>query len=159
MRGIRIGSIGLSALVAVGIGVFVSTHAAAAQSAAPARVADQAQQASTRMTVTLSEYTIMLETPSVPAGDVTFDVVNTGDEVHELTIFKSDKDEKALPMSTTTKDEVDEDQVGEYIGDFDDIDSGTSANGTLVLGPGRYVLICNLTKHYGLGMVSTLTVN
>src|SRR4051794_15927690 len=99
MRGIRIGSIALSALVAVGIGGFVSTHAAAAQPAAPTHVADQAQQASTHMSVTLSDYNIKLETQSVPAGDVTFDAVNSGDEGHEVTVFKSDKDEKALPMS------------------------------------------------------------
>src|SRR4051794_31453269 len=73
MRGIRIGSIALSALVAVGIGGFVSTHAVAAQPAGPARVADQAQQASTHMTVTPADYSIKLETQSVPAGDVTFD--------------------------------------------------------------------------------------
>jgi len=159
MRGIRIGSIALSALVAVGIGAFVSTHAAAAQPAGPTRVADQAQQASTRMTVTLADYSIMLETPSVPAGDVTFDVVNTGDEVHEMVVFKSDMDIKSLPQSATNKDEVDEDAIGEFIGEFEDIQSGTAANGTLVLGPGRYILLCNLTKHYQSGMVSTLQVN
>src|SRR5690348_10265917 len=85
MRGTRIGSVALSALVAVGIGAFVSTHAASAQ---------PAQQASTRMTLTLSEYSIMNEVPSVPAGDVTFDVVNTGEEVHEIVVYKSDKDAK-----------------------------------------------------------------
>ena len=145
MKGIRIGSIALAALVALGIGAYVSTHAASAQT-------------STRMTITLSEYSIMAETPSVPAGDVTFDVVNTGDEVHEMIVFKSDLDVKALPQSSKNKDEVDEDAVGEYIGAFEDVQSATSANGTLVLGPGRYILLCNLTKHYGLGMVSTLTV-
>jgi uncharacterized cupredoxin-like copper-binding protein len=159
MRGIRIGSVALSALVAVGIGAFVSTHAASAQPAQPARTADQAQQASTRMTLTLSEYSITNEVPSVPAGDVTFDVVNTGDEVHEVVVFKSDKDSKALPMSADKKDEVDEDAVGEFIGSFEDVQPATGANGTLVLAPGHYILLCNLTKHYGLGMVSTLDVN
>ena len=150
MRGIRIGSIALSALVAVGIGTFVSTHAASAQ---------PAQQASTRMTLTLSEYSIMNEVSSVPAGDVTFDVVNTGEEVHEIVVYKSDKDSKTLPMSATNKDEVDEDAVGEFIGSFEEVQPATGANGTLVLAPGHYILLCNLSKHYGLGMVSTLDVN
>jgi uncharacterized cupredoxin-like copper-binding protein len=150
MRGIRIGSVALSALVAMGIGAFVTTHAASAQ---------PAQQASTRMTLTLSDYSIMNEVPSVPAGDVTFDVVNTGDEVHELVVFKSDKDAKALPMSATDKDAVDEDAVGEFIGSFEEVQPATGANGTLVLAPGHYILLCNLSKHYGLGMVSTLDVN
>jgi uncharacterized cupredoxin-like copper-binding protein len=128
----------------------VSTHAASAQ---------PAQQASTRMTLTLSEYSIMNEVPSVPAGDVTFDVVNTGEEVHEIVVYKSDKDAKALPMSATNKDEVDEDAVGEFIGSFEEVQPATGANGTLVLAPGHYILLCNLSKHYGLGMVSTLDVN
>src|SRR4051812_35927079 len=159
MRGIRTGSIALSALMAVGIGAFVTTHAASAQPTVASGVADQVQQASTRMTITMSEYSIMTEVPAVPAGDVTFDVVNTGDVVHEMTVFKSDKDIKSLPMSATNKDEVDEDQVGEFIGSFEEVQPATSANGTLVLAPGRYILLCNLTKHYGLGMVATLDVN
>jgi uncharacterized cupredoxin-like copper-binding protein len=150
MRGIRIGSIALSALVAVGIGAFVSTHAASAQ---------PAQQTSTRMTITLADYTITPETPSVPAGDVTFDVVNTGDETHEMIVFKSDKDITSLPMSATSKNEVDEDQVGEYIGGFEEVQPATGANGTLVLTPGHYILLCNLSKHYESGMVTTLDVN
>ena len=145
MTGIRFGSLALSALLAVGIGAFVSTHAASAQ-------------ASTRMTVTLSEFSVLPEVREVPAGDVTFDVVNTGEDNHELVIIKSDLDEKALPPSSV-KGEVDENAAGEVIGSFEEIQPATAANGTLVLGPGRYILLCNLTKHYQNGMVTTLQVN
>jgi len=144
MKGIRFGSIALSALLAVGIGAYVSTHAASAQT-------------STRMTVTVNEYSILPEVREVPAGDVTFDVVNTGEENHELVIIKSDMDEKALPPSSV-KGEVDEDAVGEVIGSFEEIEPATAGNGTLVLGPGRYILLCNLTRHYENGMVTTLVV-
>ena len=148
MRVIRTGLIALSALVAVGVGAAVSTGAVSAQAPSPAGAADRAQQASTRMTVTLSEYSIMTEIPAAPAGDITFDVVNTGDEVHEMIVFKSDADIKSLPKSASNPDEVDEDKVGEYIGGFEDVQSATSASGTLVLAPGKYILLCNLTKHY-----------
>jgi uncharacterized cupredoxin-like copper-binding protein len=112
-------------------------------------------QASTRMTVTLNEYAVISERPSVPAGEVTFDVVNTGEEIHELILFKSDQDSKALP---TKGDEVDEAQAGEYIGGWEDVQPAQAASGTLVLEPGNYILLCNLTKHYAAGMVSTLIV-
>jgi uncharacterized cupredoxin-like copper-binding protein len=145
MKVTRFGLLALGALLAVGTWVAVTTQSASAQ-------------ASTRMTITLNEYQIISERPSVPAGDVTFDVVNTGDENHELVLIKSDKDTAALPMSATNKDEVDEAATGEYIGGWEDVQPAQMANGTLILTPGRYILLCNLTKHYGLGMVGTLTV-
>jgi uncharacterized cupredoxin-like copper-binding protein len=146
MKGIRYGLIALSAALAIGTGALVSTHAASAQT-------------STRMTITLSEYSIMTEIPAAPAGDITFDVVNTGDEVHEMIVFKSDMDVKALPKSAANPGEVDEDKIGEYIGGFEDVQSATSASGTLVLAPGRYILLCNLNKHYENGMVTDFQVN
>lgn len=158
MRGIRYGLIALSAAFALGTGALVSTHASAAQISRPT-TADDLQQASTRMAVTMSEYSFILETDAVPAGDITFDVVNTGEEIHEMVLFKSDLDITALPKSAANPGEVDEDQIGEYIGGFEDVQAGTLANGTLVLAPGRYILLCNLNKHYENGMVSTLTVN
>jgi uncharacterized cupredoxin-like copper-binding protein len=145
MTRFRFGLLALSALLAVGSWIALSTHAASAQ-------------ASTRMAVTLSEFSIMGEVAEVPAGEVVFDVVNTGEDAHELILFKSDMDTKALPPSAV-KGEVDEGAIGEYIGGFEDIQPGTLASGSLILGPGRYILLCNLTKHYENGMVSTLQVN
>jgi uncharacterized cupredoxin-like copper-binding protein len=146
MTRFRFGFLALSALLAVGTWVTLTTHPASAQ-------------ASTRMAVTLSEFSIMSERQDVPAGEVIFDVVNTGEDVHEMIVIKSDLDIKALPPSPSSKNEVDEAAVGEYIGGFEDVQSGTGASGTLMLGPGRYILLCNLSKHYENGMVSTLQVN
>ena len=146
MTRFRFGLLALSALLAVGTWVALSSGAAFAQ-------------ASTRMAVTLNEFSIITERPDVPAGEVVFDVVNTGEDLHELILFKSDKDITALPPSPNVKDEVDESQVGEYVGGFEDVKAGTLATGSIVLSPGRYILLCNLSKHYGQGMVSTLQVN
>ena len=145
MTRIRFGLLALSALLAVGTWVAVATTTVSAQ-------------ASTRMAVTLNEFNIIAEVQSVPAGEVVFDVVNTGEDDHELVIIKSDMDPKALPPSSV-KGEVDEGAIGEYIGGFEDIKPGTLAGGSVILGPGRYILLCNLTKHYENGMVSTLQVN
>jgi uncharacterized cupredoxin-like copper-binding protein len=145
MKRYRFGLFALSALLAVGSWTALSTHSASAQ-------------ASTRMAVTLSEFSIIAEVPEVPSGEVIFDVVNSGEDVHELVLFKSDLDTAALPPSEITG-EVDEAAIGEYIGGFEDVQPGTLASGSLVLGPGRYILLCNLSKHYENGMVSTLQVN
>ena len=145
MKGTRFGLLALSALLAVGSWVAVSTHAVSAQ-------------ASTRLTVTMAEFSFAPEVSVVPAGEITFDVVNTGEDVHEMIIFKSDLDIKSLPPGKV-RGEVDEDAIGELIGSFEDVQPATAATGTLLLGPGRYILLCNLTNHYAKGMVTTLTVN
>jgi uncharacterized cupredoxin-like copper-binding protein len=145
MQRYRFGLLALGALLAVVSWAAISTHAVSAQS-------------STRMTLTLSEFSIVSEAPEAPAGEVTFDVVNTGEDVHEVIVFKSDLDTAALPPSSI-RGEVDEAAIGEYIGGFEDVQPGQLASGLLVLGPGRYILLCNLTRHYEQGMVATLQVN
>jgi uncharacterized cupredoxin-like copper-binding protein len=145
MTRFRFGLLTLSALLAVGSWVTLTSNAASAQE-------------STRMTLTLSEFSILSEVAEVPSGDITFDVVNTGEDVHEVILFKSDMDITALPPSAV-KGEVDETQIGEYIGGWEDVQPGAMASGSLILAPGRYILLCNLTKHYENGMVSTLQVN
>ena len=146
MTRFRFGLLGLSALLTVGTWVTLTTHPAAAQ-------------ASTRMAVTLSEFSIMTERQDVPAGEVVFDVANTGEDAHELIVIKSDLDTNALPPSPSAKNEVDEAAIGEYVGGFEDVQSGMAASGSLTLAPGRYILLCNLSKHYANGMVATLQVN
>jgi uncharacterized cupredoxin-like copper-binding protein len=145
MRGIRFGLIALSALMSVGTLVTVTSHPAFAQ-------------ASTRMVLTLNEWSIEAEIPEVPAGEVTFDVVNVGEDVHEVILIRSDLDTAALPPSAV-RGEVDEAAIGEYVGGFEDVQPAAMASGTLMLEPGRYILLCNLTNHYAKGMVSTLQVN
>ncbi|MGE3269672.1 MAG: hypothetical protein AB7P40_13055 [Chloroflexota bacterium] len=115
-------------------------------------------QAPTRMAITLNEWSILPEVQEVPAGEVTFDVVNTGEDVHEVILIRSDLDITALPPSAV-RGEVDEDATGLYVGGFEDVQPAGLASGTLTLEPGRYILLCNLTNHYTKGMVSTLQVN
>jgi len=164
MKGTRFRLLALSALLSVGALAAVATHSVSAQTLGLGSVADRAQalaqQASTHMNVTLDEFDIMPDTQSVPAGELSVDVTNTGENLHELVLIKSDMDIKSLPMSTTNTGEVDEDAVGEVIGDWEDVQSGGgTASGTLVLAPGRYILLCNLKDHYKNGMVTTLQVN
>jgi uncharacterized cupredoxin-like copper-binding protein len=145
MTRFRFGLLALSALLATGTWVAVSTHSAAAQGAATLAVA-------------LDDYRFWHDVTAVPAGEVTFDLKNVGDEVHELIVIKSDIDTAALPPSAI-RGEVDEAVIGEYIGGWEDVQPGAVTSGTLTLLPGRYILLCNLTDHYTRGMVSTLQVD
>ena len=146
MTRFRFGLLALSALLAVGAWVTLSSGSAFAQ-------------ASTRMTVTLLEYQILLERMDVPAGEVVFDVVNTGEEVHEFVVVKSDLDIAALPPSPNVKDEVDETAIGQFIDGLENVQPAAGAEKRMTLSPGRYILLCNLTGHYKGGMVGTLQVN
>jgi uncharacterized cupredoxin-like copper-binding protein len=145
MTRFRFSLLALGALLVVGTGVALSSTSAFAQ-------------ASTRMTITLLEYQIISERMDVPAGEVVFDVVNTGEEVHEFVLIRSDMDIAALPPSKV-KDEVDEAAIGEFIDGVEEVQPATGAEKRLTLTPGRYILLCNLTGHYKGGMVSTLQVN
>ena len=73
-------------------------------------------------------------------------------------MFRSDLDVAALPPSSV-RGEVDEAAIGEYVGGWEDVQPAGLVEGTLTLAPGRYILLCNLPRHYEYGMVATLQVN
>ncbi len=111
--------------------------------------------------------TITVAAATVKAGDVTFNVKNAGTIDHEMLVFKTDTAFDQLPIVdsgdppapvTSGADKVDEaPSVGET-GD-PNLKAGETRTFTLNgLTPGKYVLICNLAKHYGLGMRTALTV-
>jgi len=100
---------------------------------------------------------------SVPAGEVSFVVANSGAHVHELVVLP-------LPAggpgtrTTATDGTVDESQSpGEAsrtcgAGTGAGIDPGTTGWVTVTLTPGRYELVCNQPWHYAAGMFDVLTV-
>ena len=100
---------------------------------------------------------------SVPAGEVSFVVANTGALVHELVVLP-------LPAGgpgtrpTGTDGTIDESQSrGEAsrscgAGTGAGIDPGSTGWTTVTLTPGRYELVCNQPWHYAAGMFDVLTV-
>ena len=111
--------------------------------------------------VTEKDFAIALDTTSVSAGSVTFDIKNEGPSTHEFVVFQTDLDPDALP---TKKDEngipiVDEEGKGlTAIDEVEDINAGSSATLTVNLDAGQYVAICNLPGHYQQGMLIGFTV-
>lgn len=86
--------------------------------------------------VEAKNYAFTPSTISVPAGEVTFQVTNTGTEEHEFEIFKGD----------TVVDEI------------EGLVPGLTLDLTVTLEPGEYQFKCLLNGHDQLGMTGTLTV-
>jgi uncharacterized cupredoxin-like copper-binding protein len=111
----------------------------------------------------------MTATPTtVPAGDVTFSVKNTGTIDHEMLVVKTDTPFDQIPITdagdppapvTTGADKVSEDgKVGET-GD-PNVKPGETRTFTVKgMTAGKYVLLCNIAKHYGLQMRMAFTVS
>jgi len=104
---------------------------------------------------------------SATAGDISITVKNAGTIDHEMIVLKTDTAFDQLPVVdsgdppapvTTGADKVDE---GTKVGETGDpnLKPGESRTFTLKgLAAGRYVFVCNIAKHYGLGMRGAFTV-
>jgi uncharacterized cupredoxin-like copper-binding protein len=118
----------------------------------------------TEIDVTLQEFSVIPETDSVEAGEITFNVENTGpDDIHEFVIVKTDLEPDALP--TLPDGSVDENGEGlEVIDEIEDLPVGESQSLTVDLEAAEYALICNIydetedEAHYEQGMRTAFTV-
>lgn len=108
--------------------------------------------------VTLADYSISPEESSASAGELTFDVSNDAEQVHEFVIFKTDLAADALPTDDTGL--VDEAGEGvELIDEIEDIAAGSTPSLTVTLDAANYVFICNIPGHYAQGMHTSFTVS
>jgi uncharacterized cupredoxin-like copper-binding protein len=114
--------------------------------------------------VTLQEFSVLPSEDSVAAGEVTFEVENTGpDDTHEFVVIRTDLAPDALP--TDENGAVDESGEGiEVIDEIEDIPVGGTPSLTVDMDSGSYVLICNIwdeeeqEAHYAQGMRTGFTV-
>lgn len=100
---------------------------------------------------------ITVDMLQIPAGEVTFKVVNESkDFYHSLVISLVEDSFKELPYIVDQK-MVDEDAVGRTarVKDLRPHDSGAV---TVDMKPGKYVLYCNIAGHYMMGMWTIITV-
>ena|SRR5688572_27328525 len=118
----------------------------------------------TTVQVKLQEWSVLPESDSAAAGSVTFQVTNTGPEdVHEFVILRTDLDPGALP--TDESGAVTEEGAGiEVVDEIEDIAVGATAELTVTLASGSYVLLCNIydeteqEAHFKLGMRTRFSV-
>jgi len=113
--------------------------------------------------------TIVADQTTVPAGKVTFVVKNTGTIDHEMVVLKLKPGEtwNTLPIADagdppapvqSGADKVSEDNNVAETGD-PNLKPGESRSFNATLAAGNYALVCNIAKHYGLGMRAPLTVS
>lgn len=108
--------------------------------------------------VTLADFSITPEGSSASAGELTFDVTNDAEQIHEFVIFKTDLAPDALPTDDTGL--VDEAGEGvELIDEIEDIEAGSTQSLTVTLDAAAYVFICNIPGHYAQGMHTSFTVS
>jgi uncharacterized cupredoxin-like copper-binding protein len=102
-----------------------------------------------KVRVVLNEWQVKPDAKSVPSGQVTFNAVNKGHEVHELVVRQRS-----------------DDGAYEELDEVDDIGKGTSKKLQMKLEPGTYELACLIVEkedgetedHYKLGMHETIEV-
>ena len=107
----------------------------------------------TTVTVELGEYFIKVDKTEVPAGKVRFVAKNVGQMEHELIVLRTDLPADRLPYNEAEQT-AEEEQAGEVLGEIEpeDLPPGKTAEMTLDLTAGHYVLLCNIPTHYKLGM-------
>jgi uncharacterized cupredoxin-like copper-binding protein len=111
--------------------------------------------------------TLTPDVNGVPAGDVTFVVTNNGTIDHEMVVLQTSTPFDKLPVTdagdppapvASGGDKVSEDHnIGET-GDPNLKPGGTRTFTIKNMKPGAYALVCNIAKHYGLGMRAAFTV-
>ncbi len=115
--------------------------------------------------VELQEFAVVPSEASADAGEVTFELKNTGEETHEFVVIRTDLG--ALDLPTAEDGSVDEEGSGiEVVDEVEEIPSGESRELSVDLDAGRYVLICNIVEeedgetesHYQEGMRAEFTV-
>lgn len=115
------------------------------------------------ITVTLADVdaSTMLLTPSpssAPAGEVTFEVTNSGDQEHEFVVILSELSLEDLPFDEAADEVLEDDPAVTVIDEIESIMPGETKTLTVTLDAGTYALICNLEGHFRMGMRSAFTV-
>jgi len=104
------------------------------------------------VSVVLDEWKLKPSQTTVRPGRIAFVVRNEGSMSHEFVVLRTNRRAKSLPVRGGKA--VEQGRRGK----LPQIASGVSGRLTLRLGPGKYVLICNLMGHYQAGQAAALRV-
>jgi len=95
----------------------------------------------------------------IHAGKITFEVHNISqNEVHELLIVKTNSPPETFPTEADNPARIDEEKLAGVEELPHDLQPGQSSTMTMLVTPGRYVLLCNQPGHFHAGMHTILTV-
>jgi uncharacterized cupredoxin-like copper-binding protein len=114
--------------------------------------------AGTPVNVFLEDFEVQRDAAVVPAGTVSFRILNQGPTSHEFIVVRTDLDPDKLPLQSDGLT-VNEDADGiTLLDEADSLDIDDRQTLVLDLAAGKYVLYCNLEGHYLGGMHAALTV-
>jgi uncharacterized cupredoxin-like copper-binding protein len=134
--------------IAVAI-IGVSAAACGSAASSPSAASDGS------IAVELSEWKVVPAQATSAAGSITFAIANTGTQLHEFVVVKTDMKADSLPVVDNKIDESTLTPVDEV----EDIAAGATPSLTVDLDAGHYVLLCNIETHYGQGMHADFDVN
>jgi uncharacterized cupredoxin-like copper-binding protein len=112
----------------------------------------------TPVNVLLDDFKVRRDAAVVPAGTVSFRILNQGPTSHELIVVRTKRDPGKLPLQGDGLT-VNEEAPGiEFLDEAEGLDIDDRQTMALRLAPGHYVMYCNLEGHYLGGMYAALTV-
>jgi uncharacterized cupredoxin-like copper-binding protein len=108
--------------------------------------------------VLLEDFKVRQDAAVVPAGTVSFRILNQGPTSHELIVVRTDRAPDKLPLQRDGLT-VNEEAPGiELLDEVEGLDIDDRQTLVLDLAAGNYVLYCNLEGHYLGGMHAAFTV-
>ena len=100
---------------------------------------------------------ITLDVAEVPAGEISFQILNDSLEFYHAVVI-SPVNDPMVPLPYLIEEQrVDEAAAG-VTANLGELKSHASATKKVTLGPGTYILYCNISGHYAMGMWTLLTV-
>ena len=111
--------------------------------------------AAKQVDVALAEWSVTLSPVTAAAGRVIFNASNSGTVSHKLVVLKTDR---PIDRLVVTDGKVDEAASGTLIGEVPLLAPNEKPSRTFNLAAGKYVLFCNVIRHYEQGMSAALTV-
>lgn len=135
----------LAATITIGLLIVgCAGGAATATVSATASSTSAASAAAGPIAVELFDGRMSVSAATAPAGETTFQVRNGGEFPHDFVIISTELDAAELPVEQLKADESSLDVVDRV----DQLGPGDTAELTVDLAPGHYVLICNVSGHY-----------
>jgi uncharacterized cupredoxin-like copper-binding protein len=112
----------------------------------------------TPVNVLLEDFKVGRDAAVVPAGTVSFRILNQGPTTHEFIVVRTERAPDKLPLQGDGLT-VDEDAPGiDLLEEAEGLDIDDRQTLVLDLAAGSYVMYCNLEGHYLGGMHAALTV-
>lgn len=102
--------------------------------------------------VDMREYSVKSSKDTITAGQLKILVRNVGSSAHDFKIIRSDLPSGQLPQEGGKAKEDGK------VGETGELNPGGRQTVTVDLKPGKYIFICNVAGHYGLGMHASVTV-